>query len=87
MRDLTKNPDFEYELVCDQLCGASHYAMKGAIEVVTQEEYDALMAKQKPAYYTVFPAMDPSNKKLPTDSTSKKVALLNTPAPAKGKTK
>lgn len=86
MREKTNNPEFEYELVCDQLCGASHYAMKGSIEVVTQEEYDALMAKQKPVYYTVFPAMDPNkNKTTPTDST-KKVASLIKPASAKGKT-
>ncbi len=87
MRERTNNPDFEYELVCDQLCGASHYAMKGAIDVVTQEEYDALMAKQKPVYFTVFPAMDPSNnKKAGADSTNK-VAVVNAPAAAKGKTK
>jgi cytochrome c oxidase subunit 2 len=88
MRDLTNNPDFEYELVCDQLCGASHYAMKGAIDVVTQEEFDALMAKQKPVYFTVYPAQDPSNIKKPgTDSTSKSVTAVKQPATAKGKTK
>jgi len=63
MKEQTKNPDFQYELVCDQLCGSSHYAMRGVIEVVTQEEFDAVMAKQKPNYYTVFPDKDPANAK------------------------
>jgi cytochrome c oxidase subunit 2 len=87
MKEKTNNPDFEYELVCDQLCGASHYAMKGSIVVVTQEEFDAMMAKEKPAYYAAFPAMDPANmKKTGTDS-SKSVTSANPPATAKGKTK
>lgn len=63
MKTRTNNPDFEYEIVCDQLCGASHYAMRGVIEVVTQEEFDVEMAKLKPNYFAVFPDKDPSNKK------------------------
>ncbi|MES2777020.1 MAG: cytochrome c oxidase subunit II [Bacteroidota bacterium] len=77
MKERLKNPDFVYELVCDQLCGSSHYAMRGVIEVVTQEEYDAIMIKQKPNYYAVFPAKDPDNNKPVTDTTK-------TAAPAGG---
>jgi cytochrome c oxidase subunit II len=61
MRQRLNNPDFEYEIVCDQLCGANHYAMRGVIKVVTQEEFDVEMAKTKPNYYAAFPDKDPSN--------------------------
>ncbi|MEY3507237.1 MAG: hypothetical protein RIR44_469, partial [Bacteroidota bacterium] len=60
MKELTGNPNFVYEISCDQLCGNGHYSMKGVIEVVDQEEFDAIMAKQKPYYYTAFPEKDPS---------------------------
>jgi cytochrome c oxidase subunit 2 len=55
MKDITGNPNFEYEISCDQMCGNGHYSMKGIIKVVTQEEYDAWMATQKPKYVSVFP--------------------------------
>lgn len=62
MRTRLNKPEFEYEIVCDQLCGANHYAMRGVIKVVTQEQYDAEMAKTKPNYYAAFPDKDPSTK-------------------------
>ncbi len=60
MRTRLNKPEFEYEIVCDQLCGASHYSMRGIIKVVTQEEFDAEMAKTKPNYFAAFPEKDPS---------------------------
>ena len=60
MKEITGNPNFVYEISCDQLCGNGHYSMKGIIEVIDQEEFDAVMAKQKPYYYTAFPEKDPS---------------------------
>jgi len=60
MREKSGNPNFQYEIACDQMCGNSHYSMKGVIEVVTEEEYDAWMAKQKPYYFAAFPENDPS---------------------------
>ena len=62
MRKRLEKPEFEYEIVCDQLCGANHYAMRGVIKVVTQEEYDVEMAKTKPNYYAAFPEKDPAVK-------------------------
>lgn len=62
MKEKTGNSNFVYELSCDQMCGNGHYSMKGIIEVVTKEEYDAWMAKQKPYYYSAFPDKDPSAK-------------------------
>jgi cytochrome c oxidase subunit 2 len=40
------------------MCGNGHYSMKGVIEVVTQSEYDAWQAKQKPKYLTIFPPVE-----------------------------
>ena len=79
MKEITGNPDFQYELSCDQLCGNGHYSMRGIVEVVTQEEFDVWMAQQKSNYYTVFPDKDPSNKKpqLQTDSTKTTAATAN----------
>ena len=75
MRQRLNNPGFVYELVCDQLCGTNHYAMRGLIEVVTQEEFDIVMIKQKPNYYTVFPDNDPDAAKPVADSA--KAAIAN----------
>ena len=69
MKELTNNPNFQYEISCDQMCGNGHYSMKGVIEVVDQEEFDAIMAKQKPYYYTAFPEKDPSAVAAPADTT------------------
>ena len=61
MKEKTGNPNFVYEISCDQICGNGHYSMKGIVDVVTQEEYDMWMAKQKAQYLVAFPEKDPSN--------------------------
>lgn len=55
MKEITKNPNFVYEISCDQMCGNGHYSMKGTVEVVTQAQYDAWMAKQQSAYSKLSP--------------------------------
>lgn len=88
MRTKTGNPDFEYEIVCDQLCGASHYAMRGVIKVVSQEEFDVEMAKLKPLYFAANPDKDPSNQAAPAvaaDSTKPATAAVVTTTVAKPK--
>ena len=77
MKDKTGNPNFQYEIACDQLCGNGHYSMKGIIEVVTQPEFDEWMAKQKPNYYTAFPDKDPSNKPKPVGDSTKNAAPVS----------
>lgn len=54
MKEMTGNPDFTYEISCDQMCGKGHYSMRGVIEVVTQEEYDRWLAKQSSNYEQVM---------------------------------
>lgn len=74
MKEITKNPDFQYEISCDQMCGNGHYSMKGVVEVVTQEEYDAWMAKQTPYYFAAFPEKAP---KAASDTSANKAASVN----------
>ena len=86
MKEITGNPNFVYEISCDQMCGNGHYSMKGIIEVVDQEEYDLWLAKQKPQYFTAFPEKDPEAAKAvdaggkanasATDSTAKATAKM-----------
>jgi cytochrome c oxidase subunit II len=59
MKKETNNPNFQYELSCDQMCGNGHYSMKAIVEVVTQAEFDKIMSTKKPAYYSAFPSKAP----------------------------
>ncbi len=77
MKMITKNPNFVYEIACDQLCGKGHYSMRGTVIVHTQADYDKWMATQQayaignnpaaaPAAPATQPAADSSHAK--TDS-------------------
>jgi len=70
MKKKTGNPEFNYEIACDQLCGSSHYAMRGVIIVETMEEYKKWLAEQKSEYYTLYPDKDPNPVKV-ADTLSK----------------
>lgn len=59
MKKKTGDPDFVYELSCDQMCGRGHYSMRATVVVETQEEFDAYMATKKPKYYAAFPEKEP----------------------------
>ena len=45
--------EFDYVLLCNKICGTSHYSMQMKITVVEQEEYDAWIAEQ-PTLATVI---------------------------------
>ena len=55
MRQITRNDEFEYMLLCNKICGAAHYNMKMAITVVEQEEFDAWLADQKTFAESIAP--------------------------------
>lgn len=63
MIEETGNPNFVYEISCDQMCGKGHTGMRGTIVVETQEEFDAWMAGKKAQYLVANPGKDPSVKK------------------------
>ena len=44
--------DFNYELSCDQMCGAGHFGMRGVVIVESQAEFNIWMNKQTPQYVT-----------------------------------
>lgn len=43
MRKKKNDPKFDYSLLCNKICGGSHYKMYMLIEVLEKEEYDAVM--------------------------------------------
>lgn len=47
--------EFDYLLLCNKICGASHYNMQMKIIVETQEEFDAWMAEQTTFSETLNP--------------------------------
>jgi len=45
--DALERYEFDYLLLCNKICGKSHYNMQMKIIVETQEEYDAWLSEQK----------------------------------------
>jgi cytochrome c oxidase subunit 2 len=70
----TGDPDFIFEISCDQMCGQGHYKMRGTIVVESQEEFDFWMAKQKPKFYFAHPELDPDAIKAKADSSNTNAA-------------
>jgi len=56
MKVRTGNPDFVYELSCDQMCGKGHFSMRGVIIVDSEADYEKWLAGQKSEYSTLYPA-------------------------------
>lgn len=80
MKKRTGNPNFVYEISCDQMCGKGHFSMRGVIVVETEEEYNKWLASQKPEYFTLFPDKDPSKvAQTPDSTTSSKPMAQMTP--------
>jgi cytochrome c oxidase subunit 2 len=77
MADKSGDPEFVYEISCDQMCGNGHTRMRGTIVVETQEEFDRWMASQKPQYAT---AMEQSSPQPPSTDSTKHADTLKTSA-------
>ncbi len=61
MKEITKNPDFVYELACAELCGSAHYNMRKVVKIVSEEEYEAWEKEQQSYYETVVKPLQASN--------------------------
>jgi cytochrome c oxidase subunit 2 len=80
MRENTKNPTFDYYLLCNKICGNAHYNMKMLIVVEDQASYDKWIKEQKTfasqmAALLAPPAADSAVTKTlvpPTDTTMAK---------------
>ena len=75
MKKITNNPNFEYEIACDQMCGNGHYSMKGLIKVVTKDEFILWRAKQQPGYKPAEAAVAPAATPAPADTTKATAGL------------
>ena len=73
MKKKLNNPEFEYEISCDQMCGRGHYTMRGIVKVLTHEELLVWKAKQKSNYSLVMADKAPAAEVAPA---------ATTPAPA-----
>ena len=77
MKKKTDNPDFTYELSCDQMCGRGHYSMRAVIVVESQKDFDTWAAKQKSQFELAnASAPAPAGK---SDSTATKTVAANLP--------
>ncbi len=47
MRKITGNPEFDYILMCNKICGASHYNMQMKIVVDSPKQYEEWIKQQK----------------------------------------
>jgi cytochrome c oxidase subunit II len=47
MAEETGNADFKYEIVCNQICGRGHFAMRATLVVDEPEDYEKWLAEQK----------------------------------------
>ncbi len=88
MRMITNNPAFDYILLCNKICGASHFNMQMTIVVEPEGAYNAWLAQQKgfetaeaPAVPsgTVPPASSDSTKTQPTTTTAQVMSPTNEP--------
>jgi cytochrome c oxidase subunit 2 len=78
MKEKTGNPDFEYELSCDQMCGSSHFSMRGVIHVVTKPDFILWMARQKSNYAAVHSAQPQPQQTAPAKDSAVKTTAVNT---------
>lgn len=69
MRVISGNPEFDYVLLCNKICGASHYNMQMKIYVGTKEEYEAFMARKTKFLPDAADALKPAAEPAKADST------------------
>jgi cytochrome c oxidase subunit II len=75
MKKKTNNPEFEYEISCDQMCGKGHFTMRGIVKVVTETEFILWRAKQQSNYARLFP--DKTQNAAPQTDSTKKTAQID----------
>lgn len=63
MRNITKNPEFNYLLLCNKVCGAAHYNMQMNIIVESEEKYNAWL-KEQPTFFAEEVSVDKELKEI-----------------------
>ena len=51
MREKMNDPNYNFVMLCNKICGGGHYNMQKAVRVVTEEEYQAWLNEQ-PYFFT-----------------------------------
>ncbi len=78
MKEKTGNPDFVYELSCDQMCGKGHTGMRGVVVVESQAEFNVWLASKKPQYQLANAAVTDT---LPKKDTAAGHVMISTTKP------
>jgi cytochrome c oxidase subunit 2 len=76
MKVRSGNPNFVYEISCDQMCGKGHFSMRGVVIVESETDYKKWLATQQPEYYTVFPDKKPKTAEADTTKKSTPLAAI-----------
>lgn len=71
----TGDPDFVYELACDQLCGQGHFTMRATIIVETQQQFNQWEASQESQYKIAMADLNPASAPAVKDTIGKKASL------------
>jgi cytochrome c oxidase subunit 2 len=71
MRTVVKDDTFDFVLLCNKICGASHYNMQMPLTVTNAADYEAWMAEQmKKPFEAPATAEVPTPGAVPADSAS-----------------
>lgn len=70
MRTVMKNDAFEFILLCNKICGASHYNMQMPLTVTSATDYDAWMAEQMKKPFQAPPAAEVPATPVVADTTA-----------------
>jgi cytochrome c oxidase subunit 2 len=62
MKVRSGDPNFVYEISCDQMCGKGHFSMRGVIIVESEADYEKWLSAQKSEYSTIYGAGSDSTK-------------------------
>jgi cytochrome c oxidase subunit 2 len=69
MREAKKDPEFDYYLVCNKICGNAHFNMKMKVVVEDQKSYDKWLSDQA-ALFIEAPAEENKTTDTPEDVAS-----------------
>ena len=80
MREIVKNPKFDYILLCNKVCGVAHYNMQMKVVVDEPADFKAWVSKEKlvfeKAAAPVAPVVAPVPQAETKAANSKKVVAL-----------
>jgi cytochrome c oxidase subunit 2 len=67
MRGKLENPDFDYHIVCNKICGNAHFNMKMKVVVESKKDYEKWLRAQKSIEDGAIMAEDNKATELPAE--------------------